>query len=1175
MSTSITISKANQLLPTEDFWGLRDTGIAHIENLGSDLWTDYNTHDPGITILEAVCYALTDLGYRTGFEMKDLLAPSHNSEKAWEHIFYTARQIFHCNPLTINDYRKIIIDVRGVRNAWIEPSKDYEVPLLVDYQFVSSKAPDCGYRGTNTDKICLGKLVVDEKELTSKTQQLEFQLKQVQAELDNIKSKGNVSKETSLRNKIKEISDEIKRVKNLPEGQITESKILEINGLYNVMIEYEEDVLMENHREEVRQNVVSRLHRHRSLCEDFLSVNAVDYDDFNIFGSFVLTEDANPDLVLAQIFFTIYRYFVPTVNFYTIERIMTEKHLQVDEIFEGPALKHGFIDTQELESTDLFRDMRLSDIINAIMDIQGVKAVTVLHIPTNLFSPNEESDEPAKYFTNWINELQANRKVAQLDVENSTIFFCKEREFITYNAQKTTDRRLDRAKKFLEDMKAQERQRKLHGQAVDFPVPLGENMELEDYYPVTYSLPRPYRVKEYDLVEEEKDPIRKIQQLQMKGYLMFFEQILGDYLSQLGHLRELFSFDEKVHQTYYTRVLTEINDLKSLILDHNPPKKETTYDKKLETVFKDKYPQDNLISNFAHTLQNLVEGPKIFAQRRNDMLDHLLARFSEDMSEYEKVTRMLLPDNQEDDKLIGDKIRALQDYVKISNYRAKAMNYAPPIKEQSGEDHVDNSYVWNTENVSGVERRVGRLLGFQEISRRNLTPDSIIFQENKVNNTQTILLVNPKYPEEIWLKSVEVKMGCCGEELFNDLMIVAGNRKNYEAHDQLKARARNKDTNSGTFSYTLVDNEGSPIAYTPEFGNRQQREDILKMILDEIKAINQNEGMHLVEHILLRPKLDIELNEKINTQVVSLLDICLDTCDLGKGIDKSTEKHRFRFKTSRIPAARCFDKMPWVLELMMGILNETDRNILFQPFDLKLKKSDYATMKFRFYDALNQRFRKLREFGSEPDNYQILNDLTGYSLFNEDTQKPIGIIRFLTIEEGKSLIESTDTKTNAILTKFSIDNKIQEEILKKQKEERIKFLLIILRDELIKYLSFQLDLYCAEDPCDHNEDPYSFRITIVLPCWVNRFRDKTFRHLVEKTIQNETPAHIQPNIRWVGIQEMRAFEELYYQWLLENMSVYAPDYEKVNPLVDKLNNLKECGHCEEECKNAKVVDTKK
>ena len=53
------------LEPAEDFYRLRREGIGFIEQMGSARWTDYNTHDPGITTLEALCYAITDLAYRT------------------------------------------------------------------------------------------------------------------------------------------------------------------------------------------------------------------------------------------------------------------------------------------------------------------------------------------------------------------------------------------------------------------------------------------------------------------------------------------------------------------------------------------------------------------------------------------------------------------------------------------------------------------------------------------------------------------------------------------------------------------------------------------------------------------------------------------------------------------------------------------------------------------------------------------------------------------------------------------------------------------------------------------------------------------------------------------------------------------------------------------------------
>src|SRR6185436_84253 len=121
--------------------------------------------------------------------------------------------------------------------------------------------------------------------------------------------------------------------------------------------------------------------------------------------------------------------------------------------------------------------------------------------------------------------------------------------------------------KMFNDLKKRERQHKLEGHEKDFKVPAGEYMELQDYYPVTYSLPMCYGVSERAGLPLDASDKRKIQAKQLEGYMLFFEQILADYLVQLDHLRDLFSFDTQ-HKTYFTRAVTEIGDLKSLIIDH-------------------------------------------------------------------------------------------------------------------------------------------------------------------------------------------------------------------------------------------------------------------------------------------------------------------------------------------------------------------------------------------------------------------------------------------------------------------------------------------------------------------------------------------------------------------------------------------------------------------------------
>ncbi|MGL5889248.1 MAG: hypothetical protein ACRC3B_05150, partial [Bacteroidia bacterium] len=91
--------------------------------------------------------------------------------------------------------------------------------------------------------------------------------------------------------------------------------------------------------------------------------------------------------------------------------------------------------------------------------------------------------------------------------------------------------------------------------------------------------------------------------------------------------------------------------------------------------------------------------------------------------------------------------------------------------------------------------------------------------------------------------------------------------------------------------------------------------------------------------------------------------------------------------------------------------------------------------------------------------------------------------------------------------------------------------------------------------CDIPDDPYSFRMSFILPAWPTRFRSSYFRQYIEQTIREETPAHIYVKICWVGLQQMRDFETAYKPWLESlNQNLY-PDADKTNKLIDELGKL--------------------
>lgn len=120
------INKENYSSKSLNYDELLRQGIELIQKFSGNQWSDYNYHDPGITFLEQICFAITDLGYKTNFSIEDiLLAHSDDYDLENNNLLIPPNKIFPSSPLTPVDYRKIIIDQEDtVKNVWINPIKD-------------------------------------------------------------------------------------------------------------------------------------------------------------------------------------------------------------------------------------------------------------------------------------------------------------------------------------------------------------------------------------------------------------------------------------------------------------------------------------------------------------------------------------------------------------------------------------------------------------------------------------------------------------------------------------------------------------------------------------------------------------------------------------------------------------------------------------------------------------------------------------------------------------------------------------------------------------------------------------------------------------------------------------------------------------------------------------------
>lgn len=125
MTDLITIDPNPPANPGMDFGFLKAEGTELIQQLAGQIWTDYNESDPGVTILEQVCYALTELSYRAELPVQDfLIDPLDGKIHPRRQALYPAKRIFPCNPVTVKDYRKLLLDrIPELGNVWLWPHR--------------------------------------------------------------------------------------------------------------------------------------------------------------------------------------------------------------------------------------------------------------------------------------------------------------------------------------------------------------------------------------------------------------------------------------------------------------------------------------------------------------------------------------------------------------------------------------------------------------------------------------------------------------------------------------------------------------------------------------------------------------------------------------------------------------------------------------------------------------------------------------------------------------------------------------------------------------------------------------------------------------------------------------------------------------------------------------------
>lgn len=544
-----------------DFEGLRKEGIRLVQEMSGDIWTDYNLHDPGITILEVLCYALTDLVYRSGFDVADYLAAPDGELDFARLALYRPDEIFPSRAITASDYRRLILGaVPNIDNVWVQPAGS-------------------GMPG----------------------------LYRISIQLNN-------------------------RVKNQ-----------EAEAVRNVYAGIVEKVYAAN----------------RNLCEDVEALEIVERIPYSLSGEIEVEGRREPASILAEIYYECAQFLSPQAPIHSYLE-MYKSGRSLEELFTGVLTKHGYIAEEELPPWR--GDFSIPGLLGRIGAIEGVRDVKRL-----AFVDSEGREQECVRLDGKL----SCRAVACLKFPSGEDGLIRIRRsgkpyLVSLGDVETEFARLDYNSEML-------RRRRQDFDWIHDRMPSASRRKFSEYHSIQNHLPEFYGLNAYG-VPDSYPAERKAQAKQLKAYLLFFEQIMANYLQNLQEIHRMFSLEKPLGRSYFHQVLD----------NGAVPGAETVYLAGVERM--------------DAALTRLVAGLDNHEDRHNRVLDYLLGLYGERLG-LGSLRQFMEENAYVENERIESKAAFLGGMAEVNRDRAAGFDYLNAPDEKT--------------NVSGLKRKLQILLGLK------------------------------------------------------------------------------------------------------------------------------------------------------------------------------------------------------------------------------------------------------------------------------------------------------------------------------------------------------------------------------------------------------------------------------------------------------------------------------
>lgn len=847
-----TILPISNVVPRESllFRSLREKGIEELQKKAAQTWNDHNVHDPGITLLEALCYVITEPANQLNFSIEDLIATTQGIADRNTN-YPSAATNLPCKAVTITDFRKIIFDLPEIRNAYFDITNESKIAVFFD-----SSLKNLTYdAGPDTSPLLWGglysiQLEMEDDDLNANslattlvvpfgmgTKNVDIiisfkywdevsapwfaannitaiTLEDTIVALDNTQYEDYYSEWTinfSDGSVVTDFPVWVKLVIPLaPFDPIIPNLLIALQAALSSILPGSPFVKFKTNLLAV-QVIVNKAHSvfnaNRNLGEDLSFFTAMRLQEIAMDAYVEILPTADPVEIFAEIIFAIETFFSPRPSFQSLEKLLSKKDFKVEDVFLGPLLDSGFLLEKNLSTLTKGNTIYVSDLVHLILDVKDTVTVRDISLSTyfNNFQAIIDERNCLKIKKGFKPKLSIPRTQLVLTRKGIPV---------------AVDQALVNAR--LAILRANAAAGAGPG-AKDLDIPFGELPGTGYYRSVQYELPVIYGTGSAG-IPLSSPPERLAQLKQLQGYLFLFDQILANTFSQLENVGDLFAVRQQQSKTYYQQTLYNVPGAEDLIGHLSGP---DTWENFISAPRND----------YTKLLDEAGEPGDTFFQRRNTMLDYLLARTAENRQDYAAILSYS-PGNFVKEIILHDKEKFLEKYPELSKARAQAYNY----KLTSGGGIPD---VWNTENTGGYVKMVCAKLGFISAMERTLfhplsenfdffDPPGARKYKLKDNGGNELVVSQNTFLDDV-----------AATEAIKVFLQIGRYRENYEITQS-----------GGIFSFKLtsglVDLKYSGLAI---LANKAAAENVIQSIITIIGEKYSLEGIHVVEHILLRPRL--------------------------------------------------------------------------------------------------------------------------------------------------------------------------------------------------------------------------------------------------------------------------------------------------------------------------------